>query len=46
MGGVAVHDWFAAHGLVDAVELTIEPLTFAAGLRSSPGHGVWRPVAR
>jgi dihydrofolate reductase len=32
LGGVAVHDWFAAAGLIDAVELTIEPLTFAGGL--------------
>ncbi len=32
LGGVAVHDWFAARGLIDAVELTIEPLTFAGGL--------------
>ncbi len=32
LGGVAVHDWFAAAGLIDAVELTIEPLDFKGGL--------------
>lgn len=32
LGGVAVHDWFAHQGLIDAAEITIEPLTFAAGL--------------
>ncbi len=32
LGGVAVHDWFAAGGLIDAAELTIEPLTFEGGL--------------
>lgn len=32
LGGVAVHDWFARRGLIDAAELTIEPMTFGAGL--------------
>jgi dihydrofolate reductase len=32
LGGVGVHDWFARQGLIDAAEITIEPLTFAAGL--------------
>lgn len=32
LGGVAVHDWFARQGLIDAVELTIEPLDFGRGL--------------
>lgn len=32
LGGVEVHDWFAAGDLIDAVELTIEPLTFDGGL--------------
>jgi dihydrofolate reductase len=32
LGGVAVHDWFAYRGLIDAAEITVEPLTFAAGL--------------
>lgn len=32
LGGVAVHDWFAAKGLIDAAEISIEPVTFAAGL--------------
>ena len=32
LGGVAVHDWFARQGLIDAAEITVEPLTFAAGL--------------
>ncbi len=32
LGGVGVHDWFARGELIDAVELTIEPLDFAGGL--------------
>jgi dihydrofolate reductase len=32
LGGVAVHDWFARRGLIDAAEITIEPSAFGAGL--------------
>ena len=32
LGGTAVHDWFAAHGRIDMVELTVEPVRFGAGL--------------
>ncbi|MGI9393270.1 MAG: dihydrofolate reductase family protein [Boseongicola sp.] len=33
LGGTRVHDWFLAHGAIDKVHLTIEPITFGAGLR-------------
>ncbi|MEZ5825602.1 MAG: dihydrofolate reductase family protein [Geminicoccaceae bacterium] len=32
LGGTRVHDWFFAHGLIDRVVLTVEPLTFGAGM--------------
>jgi dihydrofolate reductase len=32
LGGTRVHDWFLAHGAVDRVHLTEEPVTFGAGL--------------
>lgn len=32
LGGTRVHDWFLAHDAIDAVHLTVEPLTFGAGL--------------
>lgn len=32
LGGTTVHDWFLAHGLVDRIELTVEPLRFGTGL--------------
>lgn len=32
LGGVGVHDWFAAAGRIDAASITIEPVTFNAGL--------------
>ena len=32
LGGTAVHDWFLGRGLIDRVELTIEPLRFGTGL--------------
>ncbi len=32
LGGVGVHDWFAERGLIDAADITIEPLTFESGL--------------
>jgi dihydrofolate reductase len=32
LGGVGVHDWFARQGLIDVAEITVEPMTFTAGL--------------
>jgi len=32
LGGTTVHDWFLEHGLIDRIELTIEPLRFGTGL--------------
>lgn len=32
LGGLAVHDWFAERQLIDAADITIEPLTFGHGL--------------
>ncbi|SEA10816.1 hypothetical protein [Rubrimonas cliftonensis] len=32
LGGTRAHDWFHAHRAVDAVELTVEPVSFGAGL--------------
>ena len=32
LGGTRVHDWFLAQGRIDAVELSVEPLDFGAGL--------------
>lgn len=32
LGGLAVHDWFAERRLIDAADITIEPLTFERGL--------------
>lgn len=32
LGGAQVHDWFHAHGRIDAVELTVEPVRFGSGL--------------
>ena len=32
LGGTRVHDWFLAHDAIDNVHLTIEPVTFGAGL--------------
>ena len=33
LGGAEVHDWFHAHGRIDHVALTVEPIRFGAGLR-------------
>lgn len=46
LGGVAVHDWFARHGLIDAAEITIEPFAFGSGLPlfSNAGGRDPRPV--
>lgn len=32
LGGTRVHDWFLAHGAIDRVNLTVEPIAFGAGL--------------
>lgn len=32
LGGTRVHDWFIAHGAIDRVHLTVEPVTFGTGL--------------
>ncbi|MXQ07985.1 hypothetical protein GQ651_09020 [Alphaproteobacteria bacterium GH1-50] len=32
LGGTRVHDWFLAHGAIDRVNLTVEPVTFGGGL--------------
>ena len=32
LGGTTVHDWFLGHGGIHHVHLTIEPVTFGAGL--------------
>lgn len=32
LGGTRVHDWFLAHGAIDRVHLTEEPVTFGTGL--------------
>ena len=32
LGGTTVHDWFLARGLIDRIELSIEPLRFGTGL--------------
>lgn len=32
LGGRRVHDWFARHGAIDRVHLTIEPVTFGGGI--------------
>lgn len=41
LGGVGVHDWFAAAGTIDSASITIEPRTFGAGLplfSAAPGE--------
>lgn len=32
LGGTRVHDWFLAHHAIDAVRLSVEPVSFGAGL--------------
>jgi dihydrofolate reductase len=32
LGGTRVHDWFLAHGAIDEVHLTVEPVNFGTGL--------------
>jgi dihydrofolate reductase len=45
LGGTRVHDWFLAHGRIDAVDLTVEPVTFGTGLPIFSGQDRRDPVA-
>jgi dihydrofolate reductase len=45
LGGTRVHDWFLAHGAIDDVHLTIEPVEWGAGLPIFTGSGRADPVA-
>lgn len=45
LGGVAVHDWFAARRLIDAADITVEPLTFGRGLPLFAQSAVPDPLA-
>ena len=45
LGGTRVHDWFLAHGRLDAVTLCVEPLRFGEGLPIFTGDGAGDPVA-
>jgi dihydrofolate reductase len=38
LGGTSVHGWFHDAGRIDRVLLTVEPLTFGAGLTLFPGR--------
>lgn len=38
LGGTRVHDWFLAHGAIDEIHLTVEPLTFGTGLPLFTDH--------
>lgn len=49
LGGTRVHDWFLAHGAIDEVRQTIEPVTFGGGLAmftGSAGDGPERCIER
>ena len=45
LGGTRVHDWFLRHRAVSKVHLTIEPVTFGAGLPVVTGQATRDPVA-
>ena len=45
LGGVAVHDWFATRRLIDAADITVEPLTFGRGLPLFAHRAVADPLA-
>lgn len=45
LGGLGVHDWFAERGLIDAADITIEPLAFERGLPLLSGAGACDPLA-
>ena len=38
LGGTRVHDWFLDHRAIDRIHLTVEPVTFGAGLPMFSGH--------
>lgn len=38
LGGTRVHDWFLAHGAIDRVHLTVEPLRFGSGVALFSDH--------
>lgn len=38
LGGTSVHEWFLDRGLIDRIELTVEPLRFGAGLTLLSGQ--------
>jgi dihydrofolate reductase len=38
LGGTTVHEWFLERGLIDRIELTVEPLRFGAGLTLLSGQ--------
>lgn len=44
LGGTGVHDWFLAHGAIDKVHLTIEPVSFGEGLPVFSGQQEREPV--
>jgi dihydrofolate reductase len=44
LGGARVHDWFHAHGRIDAVTLTVEPVRFGSGVPLFTGQGGADPI--
>lgn len=44
LGGTAVHDWFHRHRALSSILLTVEPVTFGAGLPIFSGLGAGDPV--
>jgi dihydrofolate reductase len=44
LGGTRVHDWFHAAGAIDIVKLTVEPISFGAGLPVFSGQAAADPV--
>ena len=45
LGGTRVHDWFLTHGAIHRVHLTVEPVTFGAGLPIFSGQVGHDPAA-
>lgn len=44
LGGQRVHDWFLAHGAIDEVHLTVEPIRFGGGIPIFGGQETTDPV--
>ena len=44
LGGTRVHDWFLAHGAIDTVHLTIEPVRFGQGVPVFGGQSEDTPL--